>query len=95
MSFPSDPHSKAYVCRHVFDLAHPVRLVNRADGDWCFLCGGYHKDDASEYRVIGIGHVLESDRTLLELHDLPSEWEAERQVKGSDWVRTPPGSTRN
>ncbi len=88
MSFPSDPHAKAYVCRHVFDGVNPVLLVSRADVDWCFLCGGYHKEDASEYRVVGIGHVIGSDGTLLELHDLPSEWEAERQDKDANWVRT-------
>jgi len=53
----------------------------RADGDWCFPCGGFHNEDASEYRVPGIGHVIESDGTLLELHDLPNEWEAQRQAK--------------
>jgi hypothetical protein len=94
MSFPSDPHAKAYVCRHVFDGVNPVLLVSRADGDWCFLCGGYHNEDASEYRVVGIGHVIGSDGTLLELHDLPSEWEAERQVKGANWVRTPLGEQK-
>ena len=95
MAFPTNSHAKAYVCRHVFERSHPVLLVDRSDGDWCFLCGGYHANDASEYRVVGIGHVIESDRTLLELHDLPDDWEAERESTDSRWIRTPVDQTKN
>ena len=94
MGFPVDSHAKAYVCRHVFDGSHPILLVSRADGDWCFLCGGYHENDASDYRVVGIGHVVESGRTLQKLHDLQVEWEAERQNAESAWVSTPIDATR-
>jgi hypothetical protein len=89
MDFSIDSHAKAYVCRHVFEQSHPILLVSRADGDWCFLCGGVHANDAGEYRVVGIGYVLEVDRTLLELRDLPVDWEAERQNTDSVWVRIP------
>jgi hypothetical protein len=76
-----------YVCKHVFEGSRPVLLVSRGDGDWCFLCGGHHEDRASEYRVIGIGHVVESDKTLGDLFDLPADWEAERQSVDSRWIR--------
>lgn len=89
MSFPQHMHHKAYVCNHVFDHSRPILLVDRADGDWCFLCGGEHPQDASAYKVVGIGHVLESDSSLQELNDLPAEWEAERAGVGQNWVRTP------
>jgi hypothetical protein len=95
MGFPIEPHTKAYVCIHVFAGSHPIHLVSRADGDWCFLCGGNHPNDASEYRVVGIGHVIESDKALLELNDLPVDWEAERQTEDSSWVRTPFDPARN
>ena len=51
-----DFHQKAYVCIEVFRGERPVLLVSREDGDWCFLCGADHPDDASFYRVAGIGH---------------------------------------
>lgn len=89
MSFPQDMHHKAYVCHHVFNGSRPVLLVSRADGDWCFLCGSEHPQDASAYKVVGIGHVLESDSSLLQLSDLPPEWEAERTEVDQEWVRTP------
>lgn len=87
MSFPHDKHHKAYVCNHVFEFSRPILLVSRADGDWCFLCGGEHPQDASAYKVVGIGHILDSDSSLQALHDLPPEWEAERTDIGEDWVR--------
>jgi hypothetical protein len=62
--------------------------VNRRDGDWCFLCGELHPQDAAAYRVVGIGHVLAQDPDLEALLDLPPDWEAERAAKGKPWIRT-------
>jgi len=73
----------------VFRHERPVLLVSRADGDWCLLCGDEHEDDASAYRVVGIGHILERDQTINALLDLPPEWEAERSAEGDDWHRQP------
>ena len=84
-----NPAQKSYVCIHVFRNERPVLLVNRADGDWCLLCGGMHKNSASELRVVGIGHLLQRDPSLLALIDLPPEWEAERESPSGPWLRTP------
>ena len=83
-----NPHLKSYVCIHVFEHSKPVLLVSREDGDWCFLCGDLHPQDASAYRVVGIGHVLAHDPDLNALLDLPADWEAERTAKGAPWIRT-------
>lgn len=83
-----DPHHKAYVCIHVFEGSSPVKLVSRPDGDWCFLCGEEHDEDASSYRVVGIGHTFDKDPSLTELQDLPEDWEAERENLGAKWLRT-------
>jgi hypothetical protein len=87
MSFPKDSHHKAYVCSHIFEQTRPILLVSRADRDWCFLCGGEHPNDASAYKVVGIGHVLGQDPSLMELEDLPPNWEAERKAVGREWAR--------
>jgi hypothetical protein len=83
-----NPHLKSYVCIEVFDNTKPVLLVSREGGDWCFLCGGMHPQDAAFYRVVGIGHLFERDPSLLSLLDLSAEWEAERQDPSSPWIRT-------
>lgn len=82
-------HEKCYVCIHVFEKTRPVLLVSRPDGDWCFLCGADHANNANSYRVVGIGHVLENDKSIDEVMDLEPEWEAERKDIQSDWLRTP------
>ncbi len=81
-------HQKAYVCIDVFENKKPVLLVSRADADWCFLCGDEHPEDASYYKVVGIGHVLEQDISLEALLDLAPEQEAERVAPGQPWIRT-------
>lgn len=88
MSFPVDRHHKAYVCTHVYEGKHPIFLVSRPEGDWCFLCGEEHDDDASAYKVVGIHHVLESDPSLESLSDLQPDWEAERSGMDQPWLRT-------
>lgn len=65
-----------------------MTLVSRPEGDWCFLCGKEHDDDASSYRVVGIGHLFDQDPSLKELKELPEDWEAERENPGSKWKRT-------
>jgi hypothetical protein len=66
-----------------------VLLVSRPEGDWCFLCGAVHPDNASQYHVVGMGHLFERDKSLSQLRDLPADWEAERAALGSRWLRTP------
>ena len=85
---PIENHLRAYVCVHVCDDIGPVLLVTRAGGPWCFLCGDVHPQDPSSYRVVRIGHLFERDPSLLELEDLPPDWEAEREGVGAAWIRT-------
>ena len=85
--FSTKLHAKAYVCNHVFDGSRPILLVTRDDGDWCFLCGDVHEQNASAYKTVGIGHVVGADPSLIELRDLPADWEAEREQVDSPWTR--------
>lgn len=80
--------TKSYVCIHVFDGSMPVLYVTRPEGDWCALCGDDHPDDASYYRVVGLGHVVQQDPTVAEVLDLEANEEAEREAVGSPWVRS-------
>lgn len=76
----------AFVCSHVFEQTKPILLVSREDGDWQFLCGEVHAQEEVP-RVVGINHLLDRDPTLLELMDLPPDWEAERASNGAPWMR--------
>ena len=76
----------AYLCPHVFTETRPVLLVAREAGDWQFLCGhDDHGDD--DCHVVGVGHLIDRDRSLDELADLPEGFEAARESVGSPWIR--------
>ncbi len=81
-------NQKSYICVCVFRQEKPVLLVDRSDGEWCFLCGGPHPDDATYHRVVGIGHLIDRDPSLREVLDLPADWEAERSAAGQPWIRS-------
>lgn len=89
MSAQIDYHQKAYICTHVFDGERPVLLVNREDGGWSLVCGDVHPQEPSSYVVVGIGHVVDRDRSLVSILDLEPEWEAERTAVGEPWIRRP------
>lgn len=79
---------KSYVCIEVFERELPVLYVARPDGEWCFLCGGGHSNEASAYRLVGIDHPITGDPTLLEVLDLDVDEEAERPAVGAAWNRS-------
>jgi hypothetical protein len=77
---------ESYICLHVFEFERPILLVAKEDGDWQFLCGDEH-DWTDLPKVVGLNHLLDRDSTLLELLDLPDNWEAERVNVNSPWQR--------
>jgi hypothetical protein len=78
-------HLITYVCSHVFENTRPILYICKEDGDWQFLCGKYHEADEIP-RVVGLGHLIERDNTLLEIMELPDNWEAERNEIGGAWA---------
>jgi hypothetical protein len=76
----------AYVCSHVFKSERAVRLVSTQDGDWQFLCGDSHEVSETPH-LVGLDHLLEGDPSLREVLDLQPDWEAEREGRGSPWIR--------
>ena len=44
-----DPHTKSYVCTHVFSGERSVLYVTRPEGDWCLLCDEEHAQDGAAY----------------------------------------------
>ena len=77
-----------FVCSHVFEATRPVLLAARADGDLMFMCGAVHQS-GDEYRVVGLGHLLERDPTLASVANLDNNWQAERSAVGSSWSQQP------
>lgn len=93
----SDEHyeTAAYVCVHVLDGSRDVLLVAHDEDDaWSFQCGDVHAlagdeqvQDASQYFVVGLNHLLDRDPTLHAVRDLDTYEEAERAEVGGEWTR--------
>jgi hypothetical protein len=79
-----------FVCGEIFRDESPVLLVSHeTDGDWQFLCGKVHAEDAAQVHLVGLNHLLERDPSLMELRDLVRGSEAGRNALGSVWTRRP------
>lgn len=77
-----------YVCQHVFEASRSVDYVHYdKDGELLMTCCGNDHDftDPSNVRVVGLGHLLTRDRTLLELPDLHRGAWAERSSPNHSW----------
>jgi hypothetical protein len=63
----------------------PVLVVGRfLDGAWDFLCGAESHDD-DELLIAHAYHLVEDDRTLEAVADLPSGYSTERASAGELW----------
>ena len=77
-----------FTTTRVLDGSHPIRLVvHDEDGDWQFLCGTVA--DREHVRVASLGYMFERDRSVGELHDLPTGWRAWRDSTDEEWEREP------
>lgn len=65
----------------------PIQYVTRPDGDWFLLCGEDRPDSADAFRVMGVGRLVDSDPSLVEVLDLEPQHEAERSRVGDVWER--------
>ena len=86
--FDQAPDVAAFTTSQVLDLHFPILQVTHYEDDhsWAFLCGrtdDYEKDG----RLVCMSEVLNLDKTLTEVADLPPGWSASRIDKDSEWVR--------
>lgn len=84
-----DPEKLAVITlTRILNGSKPILyVVHDEDGDWQFLDG----DDVSEEdaETVAFKRVVDLDRSLGELADLPVNWTAEREAVGKPWTRAP------
>jgi len=85
--FPVSPHTGVFATKQVISGEEPVLLVTRdvADGAWQFI--GATDGSAENITYICFHHVVDKDRTIAELADLPLGWCARRNVVSEPWIR--------
>ena len=56
------------------------------DGEWQFLSDDTFDDYRTVIMIVGLWQIIERDKTILDLADLPAGYYAVRDKKGDDWV---------
>lgn len=76
--------------RQIIENGAPILLVthDKDDHGWQFLDGS-DKQDPANARHVCLKHVVNTDRSLFEVADIPPGWIAWRQSPDSAWIREP------
>jgi hypothetical protein len=84
--FHEGKNRAVFTTKPVLQSRHPILLVTHdRDGDWQFLCGTTNR--LEDCQVVSLGCLLERDRTLAGVADLPEGWRATRRTKRAAWRR--------
>jgi hypothetical protein len=84
----ADPKNLAVISlRSIVFGGNPILHVthDEDDGSWQFLGDGdAQTEDAA---VVLLEEIVQKDKSLVELHDLPVGWHAWRKQRGDPWYR--------
>ena len=87
--FTEERQLMVFVCKKVHDGAPILYVSHDEEGDWQFLCGGQHGEEAPEDP--GLVHCLEctvaGDESVNEVADLEQGAVAFRDSHGGPWER--------
>jgi hypothetical protein len=86
-NFNDSPHTGVFTTKGVMSGKDPVTRVfhDIEDGAWQFH--GPQETDPKDLAYVCLHHVIDKDRSISELHDLPLGWCAWREGAGSPWSR--------
>jgi hypothetical protein len=81
-----DSENKAiFTCNHVLAGEPILYATHDIDGDWQFLCG--HDNHTEENaKIISLKQVVELDKTVNDLYEMPQGVGAERDSIGAKWI---------
>lgn len=81
--WPVSPHTRAFVRESIADQKEPVLTVyHDHNGDWEF-----HGATSDKVALLCVHHLVDRDKTLNELVDLPIGWCAWRESMDAPWQR--------
>ena len=85
MSYFTDPEgTNVFTCEDVFYHTKPILCVGHGlDGLWIFHCGEDHEDEDALY--LSLKRVIDLDRSVLALADLPKGKVARRPSAHAPW----------
>ena len=85
--FDESPDTAALTTSFVLDGDPILRVYRDYDGDWQFHGSPDDPSTAEVARVVSLQCMVETDHTIIPLHDLPPGWRAFRRSPESQWQR--------
>lgn len=66
----------------------PILVVVHYDDDhsWAFVCGT--TNESEDLKLVTMKQIVARDASLLSIADLPPGWQAVRESRDSEWVRS-------
>jgi hypothetical protein len=85
--FEDDPNLACFTVRSIMNGSAPILYVSHDedDGAWQMLTSD--AADMSQAMLVSLAQLVERDRTLVELADMPLGWTASRADASSPWMR--------
>jgi len=83
--FKEPKNTAVFTCDHVVNKERVILFASHdEDGDWQFLCG--HDDHTTENaKIVSLEQMVQLDRTINELFEMPTSVGAERKKVGAKW----------
>jgi len=85
--FDQERNVATVTTRLVINEKYPVLSVVHYSDDhsWAFTCGTTNKSE--DLMLVGMGEIIDLDKTLYSIADLPPGWCADRKTVNDEWVR--------
>ena len=87
MNWPFDQERNVatVTTKQVMQENYPILSVVHYSDDhsWAFLCGT--TNESEDLMLVGMGEVVDLDKSLIEIADLPPGWCADRESVGGEW----------
>lgn len=85
--FDDAPNTACFTTSFILDGAPILRVCHDYDGDWQFHGPDTDSVSDEDCRIVCLKEMVDRDPAVVELHDLPYGWSAERPDSSTDWQR--------
>ena len=84
--FADDLNTAVFTTKYILDGASPILFVfHDEDGYWQFSAHVIDLPD-EDYRIVALEEIINLDKTVLEVADLPYNMKASRSDRMSPWI---------
>jgi hypothetical protein len=84
--FVESLNTAVFTTKYVLEMNSPILYVYHYEEDGAWQFSGEEKCIDSDYRVISLEEIINIDKSILELAELPLGGEAYRGDKSSKWI---------